>query len=210
MSNKFRRVQYVHDVPCSVCGTPAGVMCRNSNGSRRQIGPHRARMEAHRIACEQQALAETATQEEVVMSNKFQTGEAFTISRQPATIYEIHPGLNVMIGAVTGTDGDRFGATWDCNSGQFVGPESDAGLDYEAPALNLRPNVVLSSAPKTMTVRGKQYKEAPEIASQDDRSGCIGCEFYKDYSCAEASREGAKVFSGDCAERNVIYVRADQ
>ena len=207
MSNTFRTSTYVTGVPCSFCGAQPNHWCKNLNGTRRQIGPHRARVEAHRLA----KLAEAGTQEENAMSNKFQEGHAFTISLQPVTVYEVTP--NIVIGAVTGIDGDRFGATWDVNTGLYLGPESDAGLDYEAPALNLRPNVVLSSAseasvpsPPAMLVRNKWYVEAPEKSPQDSSSDCIGCAFYRDYSCTTASSQGAAVFGGDCAERGVIYV----
>lgn len=43
MSNTFRTSTYVTGVPCSFCGAQPNHWCKNLNGTRRQIGPHRAR-----------------------------------------------------------------------------------------------------------------------------------------------------------------------
>lgn len=219
MSNKPRTSTYVTDVPCSFCGAQPGNWCKNLNGARRQIGPHRARVELHRLTKLVQTGEQTSTEGEDVMSNKFQEGHAFTISRQPVTVYEVTP--NVVIGAVTGIDGDRFGATWDVNTGEFLSNDDGASLDYAAPALNLRPNVVLSSAeareaagaspnafggPLAMRIRTGWYRETPEPMGDD---GCEGCAFLKTDSCHTATARAAEVFGGDCAERGVIYTRVE-
>jgi hypothetical protein len=66
---------------------------------------------------------------------------------------------------------------------------------------------------KTMEIRGIKYREAKvrqPIAPVEMGAVCAQCEFVCDrYGCGQAIEQSAKVFGGDCMERDVVYDKAE-